>query len=343
VLETSLRAEAMRDDLDAALKTAAISTSICQKLELRSKLARVAQVIAHIRIHRQQFKEVLRDAKALLDACQKQGDKHGEAHQWLSIATARLEQVRVTAPLAQPQEILTRVTEGKPAFPMKRVMEALMAAKEALQLFRRLGSAHGEASSLQALAKIHRFKQEPPMAVEAARESAAIFRSIGEGHGQVHSLLVEALAHLSAVGTGWDAKDDESSEGRQSSSEKQALAAAEEAARLSRYLKDAELEDYSKQVLNLARECLRAPYAPEKAHKQMLIAIDSRERSSLEDLGFRFRPPSEAAMLLRDDPRWFFRQRLGADVPELPMQKGKDLAMERLLSMEQSAQPISAA
>jgi len=171
-----------------------------------------------------------------------------------------------------------------------------MAAKEAQHLFQRLGQANGEASVLQAIARIYSFKGEPRLALEAAKESAMIFKTLNDLHGAAHSLLIEAAAHL--------ARGPETALEPRSKPAKEALAAAEEAYKLCQRYADQDLENHALKVLDAARESFQAVSAPALEKKrEVLMAIDNRDRGLLEDMGIRFKSQSDVSRMLRLDPR----------------------------------------
>jgi len=304
---------------------------------------------ANLMIFRQEYAEVLKLAKAGRQAAAARGDGHGEAQRWLAQANARLEQVRATCPYTP----LAPESEQAP-LPGKRLMEAFMAAQEALHLFRRFGDSAGEASALLTLAKAQRFRRQPRLALEAARQAVTVHKVVGEFHGAAQALLLEATTQLLIAGTAWEDDQDEvqarpALEGPPGA-HKQALAAAAEALALCRgHFRDPELEDYAKQVAEAAREPLHVPPPlPAEAQQQqrppVVVAFAPQERGPMEELGYKFASATQARGLLRREQDVRLEALLQRSLePLLPMAarpktQRPDLAMERLADMVRSSQ-----
>lgn len=339
VLETLIRVQISARRVDEALEYAEKARAICEDLDDRITDARVVAAITNIRLHKQEFAELVREAKTQREVCRQRGNLHGEAQQWLATASARLEQVRVACPYAP----LAPESEQAP-LPMRRLMEGLMAAQEALHIFKRIGDVTGQACALFTVAKAQRFRRQPLLALEAARESTAVFKAGGDLHGAAQALLLEATTHLLIAGTPWETAGDgivindreADYPGEFPRSHKQALAAAAESLELCKSFRDTELEGYARQVLGGAREPLWVPLATAMGEVSgKLLAISAQERGTLEDMGFRFKSQSEAEALLRPDARLEGLLQRGL-VPVLPMvarPKQPDPAMERLTAV----------
>merc|ERR1719220_2786179 len=115
-----------QDDMGKAQEAAEEAVAIWTKSGDKIKAGAASQVVANIRIAKLEFKEMLQQAKKSLEVCREQGDDCGEAQQLLTIANVRVEQARSACPTLQ-----AIYENGTKALSMKRLMEALMSAKEA--------------------------------------------------------------------------------------------------------------------------------------------------------------------------------------------------------------------
>lgn len=352
VLELLVRVRSSMKEPDTAQQHAEDACALCDALGERSRGARLRDVVVDFRLQKREFSEVVKAAKAAREACRRQGDSLGEAQEWHAIAKARLEQVRLACPTGVSS---AAESQWEPAT-LRRLMEAFMAAKEALHLFQQAGDASGQAASLQAVAKAYRYKGQPLLAVEAAKESVAVYRATKDQLGAAQSLLLEATTQLLVAGSVWEAPLDQLEDSGEAGPPagrpmafKEALAAAEEARELCRGSQDPEFEEYAQQVLAAAQEGFRvAPHgrAPPPVGPRTLLAVDDRERKPLEDLGFKFAKQAEARDLLHVDVRLEALLRRSLEPPHPAAAKAaapqavggqRDAAMERLLRVAQRA------
>jgi hypothetical protein len=177
------------------------------------------------------------------------------------------------------------------------MMEALLAAKEALAIYRDLGEAHGEAAALVALAKIYRLKSELLLSIEYAKEAAVILQIMGDMQGAANALIWEATTYL-MIGDGEVTIPDQRGGSRVSLPREEALCAATEALQIFESIDDKAGADSAEMTIESARELFRQPYGPaakalRRAVPDATVVVDLEERDPLKGMGFSFKSQAD--------------------------------------------------
>jgi len=337
VLETVAQAHQAGGRSSEALKASEEAHAIFAALGNKSRATAASQSTAAIRFANQEVKDVLREAKAAAATCREKGDRHGEAQQQLLVASARLEQASKANPNmdGNPQE----------AIPIRRLMEGLMAGKDALELFREEDDVHGEAAALLAVAKVYRFKQEPVLAIEWAKQAAVVHKAIEDWHGAAASTMLEATTLLMMVGVEVSLPDGRGGM-RPVKPAEEALCAAQDGLALFQGTGDVEAAEWAVKVVSAAQELVdqarqkaerQKPAAPEEdgdeQEEEVVMAVPPDDTiDPFAKMGYDFKNQVEIDNFLKRDPR-----ERGLPLPAFRWTPPHDPVMDRLVSAHRRA------
>mmetsp|Transcript_102634 Transcript_102634/g.219521 ORF Transcript_102634/g.219521 Transcript_102634/m.219521 type:complete len:838 (-) Transcript_102634:122-2635(-) len=288
---------------DEAQKTAEAAKAILASLGDTRAAATASQAVTSIRLAKKEFKEVLKAAKDELDKAKKSGDKRELGMQHLTIANTRIEQAQDNC--ADLQKLMISKAKSKQeqkAVPTRRLMEALMAAKEALVLFQDVGDGHFEAVALQTLANIYRFKCEPMLAIDSAKQATAIFKAMSNRIAAAGCLMLEATTYLMIVGQQAELPDT-SGGSRVVIPQEEAHSAASEAQQIYIEAQDRDGEDYARRVIDAAQNILDQVAKGDNDEDDLYDLIDPTQggdRDILDGFAARARAEKKAPT---EDPR----------------------------------------
>jgi len=334
VLETVAQIHQAQDRFSEALKASEEAHGIYADLGDLAKATAASQSMAGIRFAREEVKEVLREAKVGVSTCREKRNRHGEAQQHLLIASARLEQASKANPNMDG--------DAKESIPPRRLMEALMAGKDALEIFRESGDLLGEAAALLAVAKVYRFKQEPILAIDWAKQAAVAYKKLEDWHSAGSATMLEATTLLMMVGAEFSLPDGKGGM-RIANAAEEALCAAQDGLALFQASGSPDAELWAAQTVTTAQEyVVIAEQAAKEAARQLVPENESVPQElvlPLDDridpfgkMGYDFKNQVEIDDFLKRDPR-----DRGLPLPAFRWAPVKDPIMDRLTVAYQRA------
>jgi tetratricopeptide (TPR) repeat protein len=137
-------------------------------------------------------------AQAAIAAYRKDADKVGEASVMRTMLNAHLAKaaagVNPNLELAYDSAVKMETMKQQKEAEMDSAIEI---AKEAVGLFRAMGSRKGEAEMMLKIAEVHLYKDEPDQAIAVAREARAIYTEVNDPHGEAQALHITINANMS--------------------------------------------------------------------------------------------------------------------------------------------------